>query len=89
MTTASTVLTGDDFPALYQSASKQSVDAQNSFLFWSKVRLISIVVAAAGGVITLKTPHIQIGGAVAFLAFAAALAAELILLIRRTRAHLV
>ncbi len=77
------VLAPEDFPALHQSADRQSVQAQNSFLFWFKIRLVGIVLAAVGGAIGWTTGRLNIGGAIAFLAFATALAAELILATRR------
>jgi hypothetical protein len=83
MATTLPALTSEDFPALHQSADDQSLNAQKSFLLWFKIRLAGIVVAAIGGAITLTTGRIQIGGVVAVLAFAAALAAELILAIQR------
>ena len=81
--TSPLILGPEDFPALHQSADHQSLRAQKSFLLWFKVRLTGIVVAAMGGAIGWTTGRINVGGAIAFLAFAAALAAELILAIRR------
>jgi SMODS and SLOG-associating 2TM effector domain 3/SMODS and SLOG-associating 2TM effector domain 1 len=81
--TATLVLAPEDFPALHQSASHQSLRAQKSFLLWFKIRLAGIVLAAVGGAIGWTMGRINIGGAIAFLAFAAALAAELILATRR------
>ncbi len=83
MTTPPPVLVPQDFPALYQSAGRQSQSAQKSFLFWFKVRLAGIVGAAIGGAIAWTTHNIHIGGVIAALAFAAALAAELILAVQR------
>ncbi|HUO41057.1 MAG TPA: DUF4231 domain-containing protein, partial [Mycobacterium sp.] len=83
MTTPLPVLEPEDFPALHQSADRQSLSAQKSFLFWFKVRLAGIVGAAIGGAIAWTTRSIDIGGVIAFLAFAAALAAELILAVQR------
>jgi len=83
MTTDAPVLAAEDFPALHESANEQSLLAQKSFLLWFKIRLAGLVVAAIGGAIVWTTGIINIGGGVAFLAFAAALAAELILAVRR------
>jgi hypothetical protein len=81
--TAPLVLALEDFPALHQSADHQSRRAQRSFLLWFKIRLAGLVLAAVGGAIGWTTGRINIGGAIAFLAFAAALAAELVLATRR------
>ena len=69
-----------DFPALYRSADRESVRAQRSYLTSLRVRLGALLVAAFGGAVTLTTPgNFQIGGGLAFLAFACALGAELFL----------
>jgi hypothetical protein len=69
-----------DLPALYQSADRESVRAQRSYLTSLRVRLGALLVAAFGGAVTLTTPgNFQIGGGLAFLAFACALGAELFL----------
>jgi hypothetical protein len=69
-----------DFPALYRSADRESERAQRSYLRSLRVRLIALVVAAFGGALTVTTPGgFQIGGGLAFLAFACALGAELFL----------
>jgi len=73
----------DDLPALYRSTDWQSGDAQRSFLRWYKLRLGGLVIAALGGAITWKAGHLYVGGAIAFLAFAVALLAELVLAIRQ------
>ena len=84
MCTTPTIRDPDDFPALYQSANQQSCNAQRSFLLWFKLRLSGFVVAALGGAIGWSVGHLQVGGAIAFLAFAVALAAELVLAIGRS-----
>jgi hypothetical protein len=77
------VLAPEDFPALHTSANEQSLRAQHSFLLWFKIRLAGIVLAAVGGAIGWTTGRLHVGGAIAVLAFAAALAAELIMAIQR------
>jgi len=69
-----------DFPALFRSADRESLRAQRSYLRSLRVRLGALLVAAFGGALTLTTASgFQIGGGVAFLAFACALGAELFL----------
>jgi hypothetical protein len=69
-----------DLPALYRSADRESQRAQRSYLRSLRVRLGALVVAAFGGALTLTTAGgFQIGGGLAFLAFACALGAELFL----------
>lgn len=69
-----------DFPALYRSADRESLRAQRSYLRSLRVRLGALVVAAFGGALTVTTAGgFQVGGGLAFLAFACALGAELFL----------
>jgi hypothetical protein len=69
-----------DLPALYRSADRESERAQRSYLRSLRVRLGALLVAAFGGSLTLTTAGgFQVGGGVAFLAFACALGAELFL----------
>jgi hypothetical protein len=69
-----------DFPALFRSADRESQRAQRSYLTSLRVRLGSLVIAAFGGALTLTTAGgFQVGGGLAFLAFACALGAELFL----------
>jgi SMODS and SLOG-associating 2TM effector domain 3 len=69
-----------DFPALFRSADRELQRAQRSYLTSLRVRLGSLVVAAFGGALTLTTAGgFQVGGGLAFLAFAFALGAELFL----------
>jgi hypothetical protein len=69
-----------DLPALYRSADRESERAQRSYLRSLRVRLGALLVAAFGGALTLTTAGgFQVGGGVAFLAFACALGAELFL----------
>ena len=69
-----------DFPALFRSADRESLRAQRSYLRSLRVRLGALLVAAFGGALALTTAAgFQIGGGLAFLAFACALGAELFL----------
>jgi hypothetical protein len=69
-----------DLPALYRSADRESERAQRSYLRSLRVRLGALLVAAFGGALTLTTAGgFQVGGGLAFLAFACALGAELFL----------
>jgi hypothetical protein len=77
------VLASEDFPALHSSASQQSLKAQRSYLLWFKIRLAGIVLAAVGGAVDWTTGRLHVGGAIAVVAFAAALAAELLMALQR------
>jgi SMODS and SLOG-associating 2TM effector domain 3/SMODS and SLOG-associating 2TM effector domain 1 len=68
-----------DFPALYRSTDRESDRAQRSYLRSLRVRLGALLVAAFGGALTLTAGGFQVGGGLAFLAFACALGAELFL----------
>jgi hypothetical protein len=69
-----------DFPALYRSADRESERAQRSYLRSLRVRLGALLVAAFGGALTLTIAGgFQVGGGLAFIAFACALGAELFL----------
>jgi hypothetical protein len=69
-----------DLPALYRSADRESQRAQRTYLRSLKVRLGALLVAAFGGAIALTTAGgFQVGGGLAFVAFACALGAELFL----------
>jgi SMODS and SLOG-associating 2TM effector domain 3/SMODS and SLOG-associating 2TM effector domain 1 len=69
-----------DLPALYRSADRESERAQRSYLMSLRVRLGALLVAAFGGALTLATARdFQVGGGLAFVAFACALGAELFL----------
>jgi SMODS and SLOG-associating 2TM effector domain 3/SMODS and SLOG-associating 2TM effector domain 1 len=83
VTTRLPVLASDDFPALHGSANQQSTRAQRSFLRWSTIRLGGILLAAVGGAIGWTTGRLHVGGAIAVVAFAAALAAELLMAVQR------
>jgi SMODS and SLOG-associating 2TM effector domain 3 len=74
----------EDLPALYQSTNQQSLRAQRSFLMWFKVRLGGLLLAAIGGGVAWTVHDFRVGGAVAFVAFAVALAAELVLATQRS-----
>ena len=81
--TTTPAIRSDDLPALYRGASQQSGDAQRSFLWWFKVRLGGVVIAAFGGAMTWEAGHLYVGGVIAFLAFAVALGSELVLALQR------
>jgi hypothetical protein len=69
-----------DLPALYRSADWESQRAQRSYLRSLRVRLAALLVAAFGGALTLTgAGGLQVGGGLAFVAFACALGAELFL----------
>jgi hypothetical protein len=69
-----------DLPALYRSADRESQRAQRSYLRSLRVRLGALLAAAFGGALTLTSADgFQVGGGLAFLAFACALGAELFL----------
>jgi hypothetical protein len=72
-----TLVDPDDFPALYQSADRTSLEAQGRFLAALRVRLVGLLVAAIGGLITWSLWGIQVGGLLSLVAFLAALGAEL------------
>jgi hypothetical protein len=81
--TTPTIRDPDDLPALYRSTNQESLVGQTSFLFWLKVRLGGVVVAAVGGAVGWKVANLHLGGAIAFSAFVVALVAEVVLAIRR------
>ena len=69
-----------DLPALYRSADRESERAQRSYLMSLRVRLGALLVAAFGGALTFTAARdFQVGGGLAFVAFACALGAELFL----------
>ena len=69
-----------DLSALYRSADRESQRAQRTYLRSLRVRLGALLVAAFGGAIALTTAGgLQVGGGLAFVAFACALGAELFL----------
>jgi hypothetical protein len=64
-----------ELPALYRSADRESQRAQRSYLRSLRVRLGALLVAAFGGALTLTSAGgFHVGGGLAFLAFACALA---------------
>jgi SMODS and SLOG-associating 2TM effector domain 3/SMODS and SLOG-associating 2TM effector domain 1 len=67
----------DDFPALYKSTDRTSLEAQNRFLTALQIRLGGLLLAAVGGAISLSLGSVQLGGVLALLAFLTALGAEL------------
>ena len=69
-----------DLPALYRSADRESERAQRSYLMSLRVRLGALLVAAFGGALTFTAARdFQVGGGLAFVAFACVLGAELFL----------
>jgi len=67
----------DDFPALYRSADRTSLDAQRRFLVVLRVRLGGLLAAAVGAAVSWELRTFQVGGLISLLAFAVALTAEL------------
>jgi SMODS and SLOG-associating 2TM effector domain 3/SMODS and SLOG-associating 2TM effector domain 1 len=68
-----------DLPALYRSADRESQRAQRSYLRSLRVRLGALLAAAFGGALLTSDGGFQVGGGLAFVAFACALGAELFL----------
>lgn len=66
----------EDFPALYQSADQASLAAQTRFLRTLRVRLIALLVAAAGGATAVTTGGVRAGAVVALVAFFVAIGVE-------------
>jgi SMODS and SLOG-associating 2TM effector domain 3 len=64
-----------ELPALYRSADRESQRAQRSYLRSLRVRLGALLVATFGGALTLTIAcGFHVGGGLAFLTFACALA---------------
>lgn len=72
------MLTDNEMPALYQAANSNSMSAQRTFFFLTKLRLGGLLLAAAGG----GLPG-SLGGALSLLGFFVALVVELVLLRQR------
>ena len=72
-----------DFPALYHTADRNSLDGQRRFLTATQLRLVMLVVAAVFGLITWRRGRADLAAVIAGAAFSAALLAELYLLRRR------
>src|SRR5438876_9372060 len=69
-----------DFPALYKAADLNSFISQRRFLTATKVRLISLVIAALFGILTWDIGGPDLAGILATVAFATALGSEVYLL---------
>jgi hypothetical protein len=63
-----------ELPALYRSADRESQRAQRSYLRSLRVRLGALLVAAFGALTLTTAGGFHVGGGLAFLAFACALA---------------
>jgi SMODS and SLOG-associating 2TM effector domain 3/SMODS and SLOG-associating 2TM effector domain 1 len=72
-----------DFPTLYRTADRNSLDGQRRFLTATQLRLVMLVVAAVFGLVMWRRGRADLAAVVAGAAFAIALAAELYLLRRR------
>ena len=73
----------ENLPALFRSADARSSEGQASFLRWTKVRFLALVIAAIGGATTWTEGHAHLGALLALVAFSVALLAEAVLAIRR------
>jgi len=62
-----------DLPALYKTADANSVEAQQSFIKWTRGGLIAVVVAAGAGAFTLTIGPADAAGIVALIAFIVAI----------------
>jgi hypothetical protein len=85
MPAAASIKDPDDLPALYRGADSSSLNAQRTFLWWTKLRLGAVVAAAFGGAITWDVGRrdIRLAAWLALIAFGLALVAELVLAITR------
>ncbi|KOX14494.1 hypothetical protein ADK67_42760 [Saccharothrix sp. NRRL B-16348] len=72
-------MTDADLPAFFHNAENASRRGQRQALAWSRVRLVSAVVAAIGGAMTWTAFGASPGGALAMVAFAVALVVEILL----------
>lgn len=73
-------MTDADLPALFHDAENASLRGQRQALAWSRIRLVSAVVAAIGGAITWKTGFgVSPGDLLTMVAFAVALVVEILL----------
>ncbi|TQM78233.1 uncharacterized protein DUF4231 [Saccharothrix saharensis] len=73
-------MTDADLPALFHDAERASLRGQRQALAWSRIRLISAVLAAIGGAMTWKFfGDASPGGALAMVAFSVALVVEILL----------
>ena len=79
MNLAARRLAEDDFPAVYRATDKNSLDAQRRLLVATKIRLVSLVGAAAFGVLTATKTFEDLGPILAAISFGCALVTELYL----------
>lgn len=77
----STPLQDADLPGFFRDADAASLSGQKRHLRWSRVRLSGAVAAAVGGAFSLTVGALNIFGLLALLGFAAALVAEVLLVI--------
>ena len=77
-------LQSEDMPAIQRAADRSSGRAQKSYLVWTRIRLIFVVVAAIVGVVRISLHvdrnEVDIAAAVAVICFIVALVAEVYLL---------
>lgn len=71
-------------PPLHDAASQSSLSAQQRFLWATRLQLGSLVLAAFGGVLTLKDGDLEIGPVVSLVGFSLALAIRAYLLATET-----
>src|ERR1044071_137800 len=69
-----------EFPALYKAADLNSVTSQRRFLTATKIRLMSLVLAAIFGTLAWSLGGSDLAGILAAVTFSGALGAELYLL---------
>ncbi|WP_367128375.1 DUF4231 domain-containing protein [Saccharothrix sp. HUAS TT1] len=73
-------MTDADLPGAFHDAEDASARGQRLTLAWSRIRLISAVVAAIGGAVTWKVAgDAAVGGALAMVGFSVALVVEVLL----------
>lgn len=77
------ILTESDYPALYGDTNSSSMRGQRRFLTALRVRLGCLIAAAIGGAVVWEWGEVEVGGAVALIAFLAALGAEMYRLVVR------
>jgi hypothetical protein len=70
-------------PGLFQGADQLSLRAQRRFLLASRLRLVCIVLAAAGGAVSLQTGTLDVAALVTVVALVGAIVAEVWLLIEK------
>ena len=76
-------LAEEDMPALYKAADSSSLAGQKSFIAATKLRLLSLLTAAAAGVFSGEIGPPDWIAFIGVVAFLVALAAEVYLLVRR------